>query len=186
MFEPHITKMVHGLIKDYITEGDIAIDATMGNGHDTIFLAEQVGKTGKVYAFDIQDTALYLTKEKLVERNLFDRVTLIKDSHEKVTSYVEEPINLAMFNLGYLPRGDKKLITKPSSTLSAIERILRMMKKDGMLSIVAYYGHNGGMEEKDAVRDYVRELEQRQYEVISIQYENRNNYPPIIYLVKKR
>ncbi|QUI24833.1 methyltransferase domain-containing protein [Vallitalea pronyensis] len=186
MFESHITLKVHGILKDYIKEGHVVVDATMGNGYDTVFLAEQVGVSGKVYAFDIQEKALLSTKEKLVESNLSDRVTLIKASHEAVRSHVQEPIDMAMFNLGYLPTGNKEVITKPYSTLIAIEAILGILKKDGILSIITYYGHDGGMVEKEAVQGFISMLKQSEYEVLSIQYENRKKNPPIIYFVRKR
>lgn len=186
MFESRITHMVHSILQDHIGEGDLAIDATVGNGHDTEFLAEAVGDMGHVYGFDIQDMAIEATGRKLNERNLGHRVTLIKDSHAKVKDYVKAPVKLAMFNLGYLPKGDKEIITKPTSTIGAIEGILDLMGEESVMAIVAYYGHVGGMEEKDAVRAYIQGLEHRQYDVISIQYENRKNNAPIIYLVRKK
>lgn len=186
MFEPKITDTVQEIVKTYINEGDTVIDATIGNGYDTDFLVQQVGDTGKVYGFDIQEIAIKLTKEKLNERKLLNRVTLIKDSHEYVKNYVEGSVKVAMFNLGYLPKGNKEIITKPESTIKSIEAILDLLQKNGLISIISYYGHEGGMLEKNEVNKYLGELNNKEYDVISIAYENRKMNAPIIYLVKKK
>lgn len=186
MFEPRITDTVQGIIKDYINEGDVVIDATVGNGFDTVFLAEQVGDNGQVYGFDIQNIAIKLTKEKLDERKLMNRVTLIEDSHQHIKRYVEERVKVAMFNLGYLPKGDKKVITRPESTIMAIEEILDLLIVGGLISIVAYYGHEGGLIEKDEVSRYLGELSNRHVDVLSIAYENRKMNAPIVYLIRKK
>lgn len=186
MFEPRITDTVQGIVKDYINEGDFVIDATVGNGFDTVFLAEQVGEDGKVYGFDIQNIAINLTNEKLNERKLSKRVTLIEDSHKNVKKYTQNPIKAAMFNLGYLPKGDKKVITRPESTIKAIEEILDLLISGGIISIIAYYGHEGGMEEKHQVSKYLGELDNKKYDVVSIAYENRKMNAPIIYLLRKK
>jgi len=186
MFEPKITDTVQGIVKTYINEGDTVIDATIGNGYDTVFLAEQVGINGQVYGFDIQDIAIRSTKEKLDERKLLNRVTLIKDSHECVKDHIKSSVKVAMFNLGYLPSGDKEIITKPESTIKAIENMLDILEKNGLISIISYYGHEGGMIEKNEVNKYLGELNNKQYDVISIAYENRKMNAPIIYLVRKK
>lgn len=186
MFETMITDTVQNIVKEYITDNDIVIDATMGNGNDTMFLADQVGENGNVYAFDIQKKAIETTKDKLNERNLLNRVTLIEDSHENIKKYVEKPIQVAMFNLGYLPTGNKEIITRPKSTLKAIASILDLLKSNGIISIISYYGHEGGLLEKNTVCEYLGKLSNKEYDVISIGYENRKKNAPIIYLVRKK
>lgn len=186
MFEPKITDTVQEIVKDYIIEGDSVIDATVGNGFDTVFLANSVGGNGTVYGFDIQEIAINLTKEKLNENNLIKRVKLIQDSHEHVDKYVNDNIKVAMFNLGYLPKGDKNIITKPQSTINAIKKTLDLLESGGLISIIAYYGHEGGMKEKDSVSKLLTELNNRKYDVVSMKYENRIKCAPIIYLVRKK
>ncbi|GKX30150.1 rRNA methyltransferase [Vallitalea longa] len=186
MFETRITDTVQGIVKDYIDKGDTVIDATIGNGNDTAFLAENVGDNGKVIGFDVQQLAIRTTKEKLNERNLLNRVTLIEDSHENVKNYVDSPIKVAMFNLGYLPKGDKKIITKPESTIKAINDILELLKSNGVVSIISYYGHEGGLLEKNKVCEYLGALSNKKFDVISIAYENRKMNAPIIYLIRKK
>lgn len=186
MFETKITDTVQQIVKNYINEGDTVIDATVGNGNDTVFLAERIGDNGKVIGFDIQEIAIRTTSEKLDERNLINRVTLIEDSHENVKDYVESPIQVAMFNLGYLPKGDKEIITKPESTIKAIDNILDLLRRDGVISIISYYGHEGGLLEKNRVCEYIGELDNKKFDVISIAYENRKMNAPIIYLIRKK
>ena len=97
-------KQSHQYIKACVNEGDTVVDATCGNGNDTVFLAQLVGERGRVFGFDIQDAAIENTAGKLEELKLLKRVTLIKDGHENMGNYVNENIKAVMFNLGYLPR----------------------------------------------------------------------------------
>ncbi len=137
--------------RDY-HEGDesIVVDATMGNGNDTAFLA---GLSKKVYAFDVQEQAIGKTSQRLSDLGI-ENTELILDGHENLDHYVREPIRAAIFNLGYLPSADKSVITKPHTTLEAIEKILDRLEVGGRLAIMIYYGHDGGDMEKDAVLEY--------------------------------
>ena len=111
------------LINQHIQDDSIVIDATCGNGNDTLFLAEQV-PNGKVFGFDIQK-AIEHTKEKIAS---FKHVTLIHDGHENILNDISSDVignvDAAIFNLGYLPKGDKTIVTKPETTIQAIESIL--------------------------------------------------------------
>lgn len=146
----------HTLLKEVITTGDTVIDATVGNGGDTILLATLVGSTGQVLGFDVQETALTTTKQKLLLTGLGQQVQLFHQGHETVASVLpaNKDIAAAIFNLGYLPKSDKSIITQADTTLKAIQDILPNLRKGGLLLIVVYYGHEGGQSEKDAVLDY--------------------------------
>ncbi len=139
---------------------DIVIDATAGNGHDTLFLAERVGPFGKVYAFDIQEEALKITAARLAAAGVTN-VRLIHDDHARMLQVVEPQdhgrIATVMFNLGYLPRGDKTIITKTPSTLAAIRAAIQLLRVGGTLTILAYPGHPGGLEETTAVERVLAE-----------------------------
>ena len=171
------------LLEQAVTAGDTVIDATAGNGHDTYFLAELVGDAGKVYAFDIQEEAILSTRER-VER--FSQVELVHDSHSKISSYVNEPITAAIFNLGYLPKGDHSIITKAQSTLAAIEQCLALLKQKGLVLIVIYSGHEGGSEERDAVMEYVSQLPQASYDVLQYGFINQRHSPPFLVAIEKK
>jgi len=168
-----------------IKNGDCVIDCTVGNGYDTLFLAKNVGLKGKVYGFDIQDTAIKSTKEKLIKENLYDRVILINDGHENLQKYVQEKVKLVVFNLGYLPNGDHNITTKPSTTLEGIKSSLNVLNDNGIILITSYTGHKGGIEEKDAIEEFLKELNQKKFNVLRFDFINQVNNPPILYGVEK-
>ncbi len=178
----------HDILKQAIVEGDTVIDATVGNGKDTILLASLVGNLGKVYGFDIQKEALETAEQKLLLTGLLPQTELIHDGHEKTDQYLPEntEISAAVFNLGYLPSGDKSIITKPDTTLQAIEQSLNVLRKGGIISIMVYYGHDGGLEEKTKVDSYITGLSQKAYQVLEYKYVNQKNNPPYLYLIEKR
>lgn len=186
MFNIPITTLVKNELSPYIKEGHTAIDLTAGNGNDTCFLAEKVGLTGKIYAFDVQALAIERTRKKLEEYGLIERVRLIQDSHERLDKYINEKINIAMMNLGYLPNGDKKIITCPKTTITAINKVIEKLENGGILSIILYHGHEGGKEEKTEVEKYLRKIDEKKIDIITISYLNRKNSAPIIYLLHKR
>lgn len=186
MFGSKITDMVHGLLKEYINEGDIVFDATAGNGYDTVFLAENVGEKGKVYSFDVQNVAIDKTKEKLLKHNFSDRVELILDGHENIDKYIKDEISVGMFNLGYLPSGDKSIITSGDNTIKALNKSLEILKKGGVISLVIYYGHAGGLDEKVMLGNYLEGLNSNTYHVLTITHTNRVNNAPIISFIYKK
>ncbi|HJH11033.1 MAG TPA: methyltransferase domain-containing protein [Metalysinibacillus jejuensis] len=170
------------LITQAVTSTSHVIDATAGNGHDTLFLAELVPQ-GHVYAFDVQEEALKNTKERL--GNLQTRVTLIHDGHENVANYIKQPISAAIFNLGYLPGGDHSIITTPKTTLRAIDEILDLLEVGGVIVLVIYHGHEGGATERDAIVDYVSEYDQKYIHVLQYQFLNQLNSPPFVIALEK-
>lgn len=177
----------HTLLKEILQPGDHVIDATMGNGYDTVFLAEQIGKTGHVYSFDIQKEALSATRQKL-NSELDDRVSLYLQGHETLGQLIREdqPIKAGIFNLGYLPKSDKAVITLPETTKIAMEEILKRLVPRGRLILVVYYGHEGGQQELDMVQEFCRNLPQAQYNVLNYQFINQKNQPPILYCIEKK
>ena len=124
-------------ILTHLGKGDVAVDFTMGNGHDTEFLSKTVGTDGRVYAFDVQRQALESTAKNLSAAGCPENYTLILDSHHNVKNYVKEPIKAGMFNLGYLPGSDKTVTTMRETTLPAIEAAISLMDKDAIILIVA-------------------------------------------------
>lgn len=182
-----IIPFAHDLLERAISENDVVVDATCGNGNDTLFLSKLVGSKGHVYAFDIQAQAIKTTKAVLAEEKR-DNVTLIHHSHALLDQYIDQKqmITAAVFNLGYLPRSDKTIITKPDSTITAIEKLLPLLKKNGVIVLVVYAGHPGGEEEKNAVIDFVSQLDQKEYFVLKYQFMNLMNNPPFVIAVEKK
>lgn len=184
-----ILHYAHHLLEQTVTKGETVIDATCGNGNDSLFLSELTGDTGNVLAFDIQEKAIRNTAALLAKHNK-QNVTLIKDSHANVGNYLtsekKNQLGGAIFNLGYLPRGDKSIITTPDSTISAIDTILDFLKGNGLIVIVIYHGHQGGTEEKTAVLNFVSRLPQDKYHVLRYEFINQKNAPPFIVVIQKR
>lgn len=182
-----IIPFAHSLLEKSISEGDYVADATCGNGNDSLFLSTLVGQEGKVYAFDIQTAAITNTKE-LLQQHKRENVQLIHDSHAHVDKYIkqDESLAAAVFNLGYLPRSDKTIITQPHSTITAIEKLLPLLKKNGLLILVVYSGHSGGKEEKEAVLRFTSSLDQKQYFVLKYQFINLINEPPFVLAIEKK
>ncbi|WP_251423594.1 MULTISPECIES: class I SAM-dependent methyltransferase [Lactococcus] len=178
MFRP--IEMSHHMLAEIIKADDVVIDATMGNGWDTSFLA---ALTSNVYAFDIQQEALYSTKKLLQMKGL--QAKLILDGHENIDKYVSEPVKAAIFNLGYLPRADKSIITRPNTTLKALEILKEKLLPQGRIMLVIYYGHEGGEEEKAAVIDWVSTLPQSDWQVMRYEPLNQIHKPPFLVCIEK-
>lgn len=142
----------------HLHEGDVAVDFTMGNGHDTEFLSKTVGERGHVYAFDIQAAAVESTAKRLREVGCPDNYTLIHASHHLVKDYVKEPIKAGMFNLGWLPGGDKSITTLRETTMPAIEAAIDLLDRDAILNVAVYPGHAEGDAEGKMICDYLSGL----------------------------
>ena len=173
-------EMAHDFLAQVITQEDIVVDATMGNGYDTLFLARLAKQ---VYAFDIQEQALEKTSQRLLEAGLTN-VELLLQGHETVDQFVTEA-KAGIFNLGYLPSADKSIITKPQTTIEALEKLCQMLVKGGRIAIMIYYGHEGGDLEKDAVLNYVSQLPQQEYTATIYRTLNQVNNPPFLVMIEK-
>ncbi|MDQ0160963.1 class I SAM-dependent methyltransferase [Bacillus alveayuensis] len=177
------------LLETAVAKGDIVVDATVGNGHDTVFLAHLVGENGQVFGYDIQQEAIMHTKQKLLENNLLNRVTLFHQSHSEILKTIPAAyhgkIAGAMFNLGYLPGGDKRIVTKPHTTMSAIKQLLSILKREGIIVLVIYHGHQEGKVERDAVVQFVQSLDQKVAHVLEYRFINQKNNPPFIIAIEK-
>lgn len=182
-----LVKQAHHLISQVLQTGDIAIDATVGNGHDTEFLARQVGSTGLVYGFDIQDLALQNTALRL-QRAQLTNVQLFHASHSDMAQYIPEPhqnINAVMFNLGYLPKGDKQLITQSDSTLSALNSASQLLATHGIISVLAYTGHQGGLKETQSVVEWLKQLPNAQFHIEQHLSKLPSAVAPQLFIIKK-
>lgn len=173
-------------LEQILCEGDIVVDATMGNGYDTKYLAEKVGKDGFVYSFDVQEEAIKSTEKKLVKENLSERVQLILDGHENMDKYITKEVSCVVFNLGYLPRAKHQVITKPGTTIQAIKHSLKLIKPHGIISIAIYTGHAGGEDEKNSIYEFIKTLNQNEFNVLECGFVNQINNPPQLVLIEKK
>ncbi|KAB0667479.1 methyltransferase domain-containing protein [Oryzomonas japonica] len=150
--------LTHLLLRHFVRSGDRAVDATCGNGNDTLLLAELVGPTGRVWGFDIQQEAVDGTARKLAARGLEERVTLVAVGHETMAEQVEAGLSAVVFNLGYLPGGDRSLITRPETTGAALEQALDLLAPGGIVALTVYPGHRGGDAERRLVEEWAGQL----------------------------
>ena len=163
-----ITQWCANFIRQQVTEGDFCIDATMGNGNDTLLLSQLCKTTGKVLAFDIQKQALAATREKLAAEHAPQNYTLLLESHTNMSKYAEaDSISCIVFNFGYLPGGDHSLATR------------------GETSLCIYSGGDSGFDERNQILSWLKELDPHKYLVIKSEYYNRPNNPPIPVLIIK-
>lgn len=172
-------------ILEHLGEGEVAVDFTMGNGNDTLFLSRTVGNSGRVYAFDIQEAALESTRERLLHEGAPENYTLICASHHRVKEFVKEPIKAGMFNLGYLPGGGKKAITTlRETTMPAVKAAIDLLLPDGVLLVAIYPGHEEGALEGDMLREYFSTLSK--YRICASEFRILNSpTSPYFFLIEK-
>lgn len=164
---------IHEYLSQQLPPAAICADLTAGNGHDTLFLAKHFKH---VYSVDIQPTALAQTKK--ITQHL-KNITYILADHQLVDTFLVEPLDLAIYNLGYLPGGDKNLITQPASTLNSLNALLKRLKPASYLVITCYLAHPGGYQEYLAVRDW---LKHQGFNYQTLTYPSENS--PITYLIE--
>ncbi len=173
----------HKTIQGTLSAASITLDATMGNGHDTLFLARH---SAKVYAFDIQQAALDTTYQQVEKHHFTDKVVLIHDSHERMCQHIpaDKKMDVIMFNLGYLPRGNTAIITKTMSTLSALNQALKILSPSGIISILCYPGHTGGQEEMATVTNWYQQLNSHQFAITLIHSMQETDQSPQLFILQ--
>jgi len=180
-----IQAIARSYLKKILKPGDIVIDATAGRGRDTVFLAECVGESGKVFAFDIQEEALLSTKELIEKQGLAERVVLIAACHSEIRKYVADGLAAAVFNLGYLPGSGKKLTTKADTTVKAVVETLYLIRENGIIFITVYRGHSGSREESEALLSFLSELSKKEFSVFQGIYLNQGETSPYWIMIQK-
>jgi predicted methyltransferase len=183
-----LTEKVHHVLTNHLQEGDQAIDATAGNGYDTLFLAKQVGASGKVITIDIQDCAIQSTREKLESAGLIDRVRLVTDDHATALGNLIEAnrdkVAAITFNLGYLPGSDKSIQTNVESTDVALAASIQLLSLGGYLCVTAYRGHSGGTAEAETVEAFMRSARSEGHSV-ECHEPKTSNSPPTLWVLRR-
>ena len=161
-----VTEQAHEAVQRVVQAGETVVDATMGNGHDTLLLAMLVGPEGRVIGIDLQEVALELTRRLLLENGIEEgRVQLVCCSHAELDRALSGPVAAVMFNLGYLPGGDHAFTTRKESTLAALEQGWTALRNGGIITAACYQGHPGGRAETEAVLAWAAALERAQIEI---------------------
>lgn len=203
------TQLAMHIVRPYIRPGATVIDATCGNGHDTLALAQalfasntaKVDTGGMLYAFDVQQQAVDATRKLLeaegfgkyletpagsdTDRDHAGRIRFICDSHENMDQHLDRA-DVIVFNLGYLPGGDKALTTEAESTMTAVRDALLLLEKGGVLCITMYSGHSAGAEEKSQLLELAARLDPKQWHAAYVNMINQANNPPEILLITRK
>ena len=211
-----LLELAHASVQRAVTPGSLVVDATAGNGNDTLFLAGLVGPTGLVLAFDIQPDALQNTRTALEKANLAAQVRLFLTGHENIAAclqsnavpptvgrlaasltaqslsdpalslFAKPQVSAAMFNLGFLPGSKKDIATRPSTTLAALIGLLPAMRPGAVLSIHCYSGHDGGLEESKAVLDWTARQPEERWRVYRYETLNKKRGAENLILMERR
>lgn len=139
------------------------IDFTMGRGRDTLFLCG-LASEGRVYAFDIQPSAIDQTAA-LLSQNDIHNATLILDSHDRFADYVPGEIDGGLFNLGFLPGGDRSVTTQRGSTVAAVKQAMQALKRGGALGVAVYPGHEEGRLEGETLQSYFAGVDKKEFDI---------------------
>ena len=174
------------LVGPALHEGARAVDATLGNGHDTLWLCGLVGDTGRVYGFDIQQAAVDRTRARLREAGVEGRATLFCAGHQDMATHVPEPVDAVVFNLGWLPGAAHGVTTHVETTLRAADAALGLLKPDGILTICVYPGHEEGALEREALLTWASALDDRRFDAMLRRYLNQPNDPPLLIAVRRK
>jgi len=189
---PTAVRWSHALLAPRLRHGDVVVDATMGNGHDAEFLARHVMPGGRVFAFDVQESALEQTRQRLAGSNLLAAgVALIHAGHETMEIHLPPElrgqVRAFMFNLGWLPGAlNKGTITRTETTLIALNLATEWLAEYGLMTIVCYPGHAGGDTEAEKVELWASGLPADHFEVQKLAFLNLVGAPPRCIVVRKR
>ncbi len=170
----------------HLRPGDRVVDATMGNGHDTSFLAELVGETGEVIAMDLQADAVERTRCSLQQQGLLERCSLHCLGHEHMAQVVSGPVDAVMFNLGWLPGGDKQITTRWETTRQAVTAAMGLLRPGGLLTVCVYPGHPAGDEEREKLTEMLSAVRPQEFNVLHQRFINAGPGAPECFLVQKQ
>lgn len=174
------------ILRKAVRGGDTVVDATMGNGHDTLFLCSLVGETGKVYAFDIQQEAVDAAAKRLREAGVENRAELFRLGHEHIAEKVPGPVQAVVFNLGWLPGGDHSVTTRTETTMTAAGQALELLAPGGVLVMCVYPGHAEGARELERLTVFFAELEPRRFNVLRQSFPNAGEGAPVCFTAQKQ
>ena len=182
-----LSQQAHEILESFLTKKARVIDATCGNGYDSLFLSRQVSALGCVYSFDIQQTAIDATYQRLQKEKALAPLTLILAGHERMLDYIAKEdygqIKAVMFNLGYLPHSDKQIITRSKTTVAALESACSILAPSAIITILVYSGHDGGMDESQAVKTWCAQLS-NEFEVEILQSIRASTITPQLFVVR--
>ena len=185
MIPANATEAARYLLADILPSAACAVDATAGNGHDTLYMCKNTPANCQIWSFDIRQAALDACAGLLARQGYGNKARLILADHATLNDYVGMPVDAAMFNLGYLPGHERTPTTRPQSLKPALDSLLELLSPGGLITIVAYPGHAPGQEEIDFLDSYLGLLPQKFLTAAKFCYLNQKNFPAILYSIGK-
>lgn len=176
----------HWVFKKFLENNKVLVDATCGNGNDTLFLKELIEPQGKLFAFDIQRKAIEITKSKFKDKDFNFDIEFINDGHENLDLYIDRNIDGIIYNLGFLPGSEKNIKTTKDTTIKSLKKSIDILSEGGLIVLVLYSEHEGGNEEKEAVLNFTSGLDYKIFNVLHYHYINQKKNPPEVVAIKKR
>jgi ubiquinone/menaquinone biosynthesis C-methylase UbiE len=181
-----LTEYVHLCLEKHLKNGDCVLDATAGNGYDTLKAAQLIQPNGQVTSIDIQEDAIEATEARLTQAKLNTLCEFHLGSHGELLERLNQTFDAILFNLGYLPGSDKMVITTPRETLSALNQSPKLLKENGILFVTAYRQHTGGQDEADQVAEWMLEKQTQGWSIEKIEPNHTSNYPsPLLWIASK-
>lgn len=180
---------VHDLWKSFLKPGSIVCDATCGNGQDSAVLASLSlsEDQGRLFCIDIQQQAIETTSATLTSlfsKKKLSNVFFFHQSHENFPPEVTN-CDLIVYNLGYLPRGCKRLTTMVESTLTSLKNALNILKPGGVITLMCYPGHEEGYLEETSLINFTSTLDPKEHLVYHQKILNRAKAPSLLVIGKK-
>ena len=180
-----ISELAHDLLMPVLVSASAAVDATAGNGLDTLFMARILPPEASLYAFDIQKSAIEKTAALLQKHQLLDRVVLLQQGHEEMDSMITGPLDAVIFNLGYLPNGDHAIVTNAETTIKALQAAMNKLVAGGRIAVTVYPGHPEGYKEKETLENWLADFRQIDFKVLQLKLINAAEDSPFIILIEK-
>lgn len=181
----NVHQIIGKVVSEFIKPGFICIDGTIGNGNDSLRLLELLKGEGYLYGFDIQKVAIDNTLKLIKENLTVDNYDLILDSHSNLDKYIDTEIDFYIMNLGYLPGGNKSLTTKSKTTISFLDKANSILKSSGLGIIVFYVGHEAGLIEAREVYKHLKNYNQKDFNILHLDFMNQRNNPPEIVIIER-
>jgi len=180
----NFVELSHFLIDNYVKEESIVVDCTSGNGFDSLYLCNRLQGKGYLFSFDLQEEAIRRTEKLLADKCCFDNYKLINESHSKLNDYIKDKIDFGIYNLGYLPNSDSDTKTTPKETIVSLKIMMEILNNRGIVVIVAYTGQDEGRE-RDAIFNFLKNINPKKFSIMNINLININNYPPEVFIIQK-
>ena len=177
----------HELLAARLRPGGLYVDATCGNGHDTLFLCGLAGENGRVLGLDIQPAAVEATNRRLAAAGFGGVGRAVLCGHENLLTLVEPgTADCVLFNFGWLPGADHAVHSGTATTLPALRAACTALRPGGVLAAVLYSGSVIGSGEKQAALDFFRSLPLTQYTALVCEFANWADTAPLPCLAIKR